>query len=172
MKNGSLKRLQERFKMEKIESKIGEISINKLLFNFFLDHKKKEIDKIERANLLRKYIRDNNISERQLAKELGMSHSTLQDWCMYSRISREEYDSLIKKGYSNKQIYKVLRSNKRESDDNFKKKVYLQAIKDCQSKLRPMIRDGNILSNNEVSELKEVKNLINRIIIHYERGLK
>lgn len=147
-------------------------SINKLLFNYFLDYKKKEIDKLERANLLTQYMKDNNISERELAKELGMSHSTLQDWNMYARISREEYDSLIEKGYNQKQIYKVLRNTKKNNSDTFQKRVYMQAIKDCQSKLRPMVNDGGVLSNEEVDELKEVQNLINRIILHYERGLK
>lgn len=147
-------------------------TINKLTFNFFLDNKKKEIDKIERANMLQKYLEDNNLSQRELATELGMSHSTLQDWIMYSRIDREEYDRLIENGYNHKQIYKTLRNTKTKMPNSFDLNLFRTAIKDCKSKLNPMINKGEIITNEEVTELKEIQNIINRIILNYERKLK
>lgn len=46
-----------------------------------------------------------------------MSHSTLQDWEQYTKITEKEYNSLEEKGMSKKEIYKLLRNNRTQSKE-------------------------------------------------------
>jgi len=52
---------------------------NKLVFNFLVELKKKEIHPVERAEIIKQYLKDEKISVRQLARELNIPHSTIQD---------------------------------------------------------------------------------------------
>ena len=54
--------------------------IESLMENFIRDCQKKEISKAERKNIILKLLDYKNCSQRELAKELGMKHSTLHDW--------------------------------------------------------------------------------------------
>ena len=51
-----------------------------IIFNILQDFKKKEINPMQRARLIKNFRESNKWSQRQLAKYLDMSHSTLQDW--------------------------------------------------------------------------------------------
>ena len=88
-----------------------------ILENTFLDWKKKDINPVDRAMLLKKYREEKGIGQRELARELDVPHSTLGDLEMYGRFSKEEYAELENKGLSKKEIYKLVRNNK-QTDKN------------------------------------------------------
>jgi transcriptional regulator with XRE-family HTH domain len=86
---------------------------NDLIFNYLMDLRKKEINPIERAKIINEYLKKENLSQRELAKLIGVSHSTLQDWCMYEKLDNKKYEELkIEKQLNDTDIYRELRNNK------------------------------------------------------------
>jgi IS30 family transposase len=85
-----------------------------LLERYFDDSLKKELDKFERAFMIRDYLERNNISVRSFAKKRNIPKSTIDDWLLYNRITEEHYQKLISEGKNHKEIYKALRRNKKE----------------------------------------------------------
>jgi transcriptional regulator with XRE-family HTH domain len=51
-----------------------------ILFNLFLDWKKKDIDKYNKSALITKYLEQSGISLHELSRRTGVNYSTLQDW--------------------------------------------------------------------------------------------
>lgn len=146
--------------------------VNDILFNFFLDMRKKDIDKRQRAQLLAKYLEDNNISQRQLAKELGIPHSTIQDWLMLNRISEEEYQKYIEEGMTYTDIYRMLRNNKQATTEDFDLLLFKNEVKKSISKYRSLIQNSDKLDTELLDDIKELVNILNRAMIHNERQLK
>ena len=91
-----------------------EIS-DEIIFNIIQDWKKKDIHPVDRAMLLLEYQESLDISQRELARRLDMSHSTLQDWISTNRVSKEEYDKLLSSGSRATDIYRTLRRNRLEN---------------------------------------------------------
>ena len=79
-----------------------------------LDLRKKDIDPFERAQVIGKYLEDTGLSQRQLAKDLGLPHSTVQDWLLWNRIDNDQYLELKDKNMRDTDIYRMLRNNKKE----------------------------------------------------------
>jgi len=91
---------------------------NELIYNFLLDLKKKEINPMDRAQIINDYLKKNNISQRELARQINVPHSTVQDWCMFGRLSDKEY-TIMKEtnGLNDTQIYRALRNNKKSTNE-------------------------------------------------------
>jgi transposase len=85
-----------------------------LIFNYLLDQRKKEISKWDRAKLIGNYIREQNISQRELARRLGMPKSTIEDWLLLDRLTKDQYNTL-KKRSGDRDIYRMLRNNKQKT---------------------------------------------------------
>lgn len=72
-----------------------------LFFNIVQDWKKREISSEEKSIILKSYLKSSNLSERELAKKLGVSHSTFHDWITQRQIKKyyekksNEFYSLI-----------------------------------------------------------------------------
>jgi hypothetical protein len=77
---------------------------------YLRDLQKPEVDKFSRAGLIRTYLNDNNMSIRQFSKKFGLSYSTVEDWLLYNRISEEQYNEMISKGFTPLSIYRALRT--------------------------------------------------------------
>jgi transcriptional regulator with XRE-family HTH domain len=90
----------------------------KLTFNHLLDLTKKNIDHFERAKILKELLEYKNISQRELAKQLNMPHSTMQDWYRWNEISMTDYKILKLKGYEHSQIYRLLKNNQIQNVKN------------------------------------------------------
>ena len=90
-------------------------TINKTLVeNYVRDLQKKELDKFERAAIIRQYIEDKHISQREFARRFGIPKSTVEDWLLYNNIHELDYSSMKKKGFNATEIYRLLRENKRK----------------------------------------------------------
>ena len=142
--------------------------VTDLLFNYFLDMRKKDINKRERAELLATYIEQNNVSQRALATELGIPHSTIQDWLMINRIPEEEYQAYIDKGMTDTAIYRMLRNNKQAKPAEFNNLLVDEELKKAQTRFRSLITDSDKLNPTTIAEVKELINILNRILLHSE----
>lgn len=91
-----------------------EIS-NEIIFNIIQDWKKKDIHPIDRAKLIEEYRKSLDISQRELARRMDISHSTLQDWISMGRIRKQDYDKLISTGSKVTDVYRTLRTNRLEN---------------------------------------------------------
>lgn len=83
-----------------------------LVFNAMLDWRKKDIDKWERAVIIREYLQENSLSGRALAEQLSIPKSTIEDWLLWDRLTHKEYKEFKKQGLSESDIYRILRNNK------------------------------------------------------------
>jgi hypothetical protein len=143
--------------------------VNNLLFNSFLDMRKKEINKHQRAKLLERYMENNNVSGRALAEQIGVPKSTLQDWLMINRISETEYNAYLDKGFSETEIYRMLRNNKKSAPKMFDECMVREQIRTTSDKLKSLINQGMHIEDNLIIEIKELVNILNRILLHNER---
>ena len=146
--------------------------VNDIIFNFFLDMRKKDIDKRQRAVLLAKYLEDNKISSRALSEELGISHSTLNDWLLINRIPEDDYDKYKEDGMTDTSIYRMLRNNKSSTKDDFDMLMFKQEIKKSISKYNALIEYGNEIDGELYASIKQLVNILNRVMIHKERNLE
>lgn len=129
-----------------------------MVYNFLCDLKKKEISPIDRANMLQEYLEAKCISQRQLARDLGIPHSTIQDWLKWASITKPEYDDLKEQGYTHEDIYHSLRDGTLSGKD----KEIDKALENCISKLqffkiRPPYSSKTI---NLIGELKRILKVI------------
>jgi len=149
-----------------------EIS-NKALRNLFMDFKKSDFDPKERASLLLQYRDKNGISQRKLAMDIGVPHSTIQDWELWNGISEDKIRCARRNGFTTTDIYRSLRNKNEEIIDYSRQGVYLMdnAIKGCLAELRPFVTKGLFGSNSE-QFLLELRNVVNRILIRLERERK
>jgi hypothetical protein len=86
-----------------------EIS-NDLLHNIVLDFRKKDIDKITRAKLLRAYLLENKLSLKSACKKLEMPKTSLHDMLAYESMTPEKLEELKEKGFSTTEIDRAVRS--------------------------------------------------------------
>ena len=145
-------------------------SINNLLFNFFLDMRKKDIDKRQRATLIAKYLKDNNMSGRQLAKELGIPHSTIHDWLLINRITPEVYDKYIEEGSNDTTIYRMLRNNKQAVPKDYDQCLIREELKKATVSFNKLINYGKKLDADTINDISKLVNVLNRILLHKERN--
>ena len=101
-----------------------------LVFNLMCDLKKKEIEPLGRARIIKEYLDDSKISERELARQLGIGHSTIQDWLLWTEIDGQQYAEFKAGGATDTDIYRSLRSGTLG-----KKKAIDTALETCISKL-------------------------------------
>ena len=84
----------------------------KLKMGYVCDLKKPEIDRIERATIIRSLLDDNGWSIRHLAKELNIPKSTIEDWLLFEQVDAQNYQKLRDTGVGDTEIYRMLRNSK------------------------------------------------------------
>lgn len=84
----------------------------KLFQRYLCDLKKMDLDKFERAKLIKDYMDKNNLSGRAFAKEFEIPKSTVEDWLLWNKITPARRDELKSKGYSESDVYRLIRDNK------------------------------------------------------------
>jgi len=140
-----------------------------IIFNLMQDWKKRKIDKWTRANILKQFLEDKNISQRELARRLDIPKSTIEDWMLYNKLSRIEYEEVIEGGYSETQIYRMLRDNKdKTSKQIFKDNMTDKILKDFLDSLigitvKPIPPSSKYTSQLIQNVIKELNKLEFRI---------
>jgi transcriptional regulator with XRE-family HTH domain len=114
--------------------------------NTIIDWKKKEIHPVDRADLIRTYMQEYNLSQRDLCNLFGISKSTLHGWLQFSRLSKEEYGRVLSKGYTKSEISTLLKENTKLRvstlfpNESVGSRRYIDEETEKKSKI-PMIQD-------------------------------
>lgn len=142
---------------------------SELVFNVMLDWRKREIDKFKRAVLIKEYLQTHNMSQRKLAEQLGISKSNIEDWLLYNRLTQKEYQSMRDNGLSDRDIYRALRDNKKVPKEQIISITKLDYdIEDARKKLHKYITDNLPKSFETQQRIKELINVLNRILMRIE----
>ena len=79
-----------------------------ILKNIIIDFSKKDVTPYEKGKLIIEYLKENNLSLRQLSREIGISHTTLQTWIsFYKNLKPNQYEDLIESGIPKAEIYRI-----------------------------------------------------------------
>lgn len=110
---------------------------NVIVENTFLDWKKKDVDKEQRSLIIKSYLKERNISQRELARELEVNHSTLQDW-----VNPKEHKT---------SVVKMI----------FPKKLMIYSL---ANRINYLLNKEVPKDEKTLKELNQLKNLLNEII--------
>lgn len=126
------------------EQKVVEI----LKQRYLCDIIKKDVDKFERAAILKSIMQENKWDMSDLSRKFDIDTSTIRDWLLYNQITPKQYEAQRKKGLSATQIFHVLR-----------KKNGIQNVYDTLSKVEGL--DSWIVSTrNSVKKYKSFSRTI------------
>jgi len=141
------------------------MKINKYIAgNVLLDWQKHDIDKIERARFIKDYMKDHNISLRQLSVQTNIPKTTLHDWIAYDRLTKSQFKHLKNQGVTKTQIHKYLQYNLDKKYINVEVKPIDIELKEVLSKLRKY-NNGGIEGTTQSKELlREISNLVHSIM--------
>lgn len=137
---------------------------------YVFDLRKPDVEKQERAVVIKKLLSDKNWSIREFSRKMGFKKSTVEDWLLWNDPRVAE---LKKKGLSDTEIYKVLRNNKVTTRK--KKKAGDAQIVDVRLKgiaaiVKGMVSQGEYSDETDVL-LKEVINQCNRFMSLIKREM-
>lgn len=141
----------------------------KIIFNWMLDLRKKHVNPHERARIIKNYIQETKTSVRQLARDLGIPHTTLTGWLSWNKISPEEYEMLRKRGVTHTEIWTSLKQNKQleicEEHSEYELEQVLRKIKE-------IYRNLDSKSPQTIRLINEIQNYLNRILLKIDKELK
>lgn len=89
--------------------------VRKLKAAYVCDLRKPEIDKLERARIIRSILNENKWSIRKMSMEFGIPKTTIEDWLLFEKLDAPQYAKLKGSDVKETELYRLLRSNKRLS---------------------------------------------------------
>ena len=142
---------------------------DKLNFNYLMDLKKRQIDKFERATIVKTYMTKHKLTGRALAHRLGIPKSTIEDWLLFGKLEQVEYKEMKKTGLSDTDIYRSLRDRKKDSAKEIANETKLDyELKKAINKLNPLI--NKVVKSDDTQQLiKDLQNILNRILMRVEK---
>ena len=90
------------------EKHIEEIN-NKLQLSFIMDLQKPNVDKFERAEVIKHYMVRNIVSFKEMCSQLHIGKSTLSGWLKWGEMSKDEYINYKNEGVSETEITNMLK---------------------------------------------------------------
>ena len=141
-----------------------------IFFNFVQDLRKKDISPFVRARIINKYLIENDLSQRAFAKQMGVPHSTVQDWLLWCRITRDNYDKM-KNNLSDSEIYRILRNGKKDNVNELIKKTGIDyKLEESIKIIKRFIRnDSKYWSEGTIGLVNELKNELNRLMMRIDK---
>lgn len=140
---------------------------NDIVFNCLIDLKKKQLDPISRAKLIKSYLISNQISMRVLSKKIGIPLTTIHDWLSYNKINNKKLETMKQSGLSDTDIYNILRSSKYDKVSEISEISKLDLEVDRAIILfRPYILSQPKITPLTKHKLNELVNILNRIQVH------
>lgn len=92
-----------------------------LVHNFIMDLKKKNIDRYERAEIIKDYIKKEKISQREFGRIFDIPKSTVEDWLLITKLPKEEYEEVkTQNNLNDTDMYRLLRNNRKKSKQEIK----------------------------------------------------
>jgi len=142
---------------------------DKIIHNWLMDFKKKEVSCFERAKVIDEYLIEKKLSQRELAKQLDMPHSTIQDWMLWNKLTEKEYNKLLKKGLTETDIYRLLRDGKKEEKKKLMGITKLDSdLNSCIKKLKPHISSIDESSAKTTILINDLKKILSDILAAME----
>ena len=137
-----------------------------IVYNFFRDCSKKDVNPIELAKLLKEYRFKHAISQKQLAEQIGIPRNTLNNWEAFDRITEEEWKLLEQKGYSKTQITTAVRNNRVKNILTIDKPSNFDVfVQDITTKLRVYVRSRPDVTSQSSMLLHELKETV--VLLRY-----
>jgi len=154
---------------------------------YIADLRKDEIDKQERAQIIKRVVVENGWSQRELARQFGFAKSTVEDWLLWDD---ERVPQLILRGLSDTEIYKVLRNNRKKVEKKvtsvtgvtgvtgvsvvnvskaLDKQINDEKLRKMAAEVKSMVSQG-IFSDDTLTLANEVINQCNRFTALIKRG--
>ena len=130
-----------------------------IVFNILTDMRKREINPVQRAEFIKAVLDDRKISQRALAKELDMSHSTFQDWLVWGRLTEGELKNLLNEGVNKTDIYRSLRENRKED-----KKMYTD-FDILLDKVINRMRKEFVVNDKTIERATRLKLLLDNVLL-------
>lgn len=128
---------------------------------YVIDLRKPDVEKDERAQVIKKMIADKKWSIREFSRKMGFKKSTIEDWLLWDD---PRVPALRKKGLTDTEIYKILRNNK-ETGTKKRKKLEAQLVdeklKGVAAIIKGLVTQG-VFSEETDAHIKEVVNQCNR----------
>jgi len=144
---------------------------------FIFDLKKPDIDKHERAEVISEYMREQGLSQRGFGLRFNIPKSTVEDWLIYKKLTKNQYGSMLKKGMSEMSIYRLLRENKNIDFEHLKNVTNFdlhmrKMIREIKSNINSEITRRTNISSHTISILKDLSSLCNTLMFKIERDSK
>lgn len=149
---------------------------------FLADLLKPEVDKFERAKILKQIMLDEGLSQRGfvekyniVAVRLGkkkLTKSTIDDWLLYGKLTRKQFEAIQAKGLNSTQIYRLLRTGRVEAPKKIKEII---DTPDIDLELKIMIQRLEYALNkvayrqSTIELLDKLKKTINHLMFKLER---
>jgi hypothetical protein len=141
-----------------------------LVENWFYDIQKKKVDPVQRAEIISLYIKEKKISQREFSRQFNIPKSNTEDWLLWKRLTKEDYENLLAKGYEKKEIYRLLRNNKKKQVEqifDLETNLDLFLFK-FSRRIQEMSKELPPKSKKTISMIEEAKKALTRIEIHYK----
>ena len=144
-----------------------------IMLNYLIDLTKKDINKFERASLIREYLQETRMSIRALAKQINIPKSTIEDWLLYNHMNEEEYKKCLDSGLTITQIYSTLRKNKGEKTIN-KTSMMDKQLEEISTNLNRIfhLASDEKRTPETIEIIRKIKNITNRIEMRLEQNDK
>lgn len=157
------------------------MTMKKLTELYIYDLRKPDIDRFERADIIRKYMKDNKLSYDKMCEQFGIKKSTLFGWLMYGqKITEKQYNDLKDSGLTETQIFNRL---KKKNFDTVSTKDLVEEfnIKFLRSDLDALLQiSARVLSKvdkisndidiDDITKIKDTINNINRLLMKVENN--
>ena len=145
-------------------------AITKTLHNTFIDEfKKKSLTNFERSELIETYCKNENISLREFARRFDISKSTVSDWCLWSKISQDEYDKLKDKGFNDSEIYRFLRNNELDKANSRTKTEIV--LDETITKVNYLIKNHDNIPELLI-KIQELKKQVSRLETNFRKTME
>lgn len=88
--------------------------VTRLKKSYLYDILKPDIDKFERAAIIKSLVVDEGLTQNQFGLKYGIPKATLSNWLLFTEDRKEEYEQRLKEGHDITSIYKAMRHGKRK----------------------------------------------------------
>lgn len=125
--------------------------IKKLKVGYVMELAKPDIDKFERAKLIKEVMKEEGMSIRGFTKHFGFKLGTVAGWLKWDKLGEEKYNEYKKKGFNESEITEIVKSSsmkpkniKSEKEMEFEVKIIslMEYIKKHRFEITPELKQS------------------------------
>ena len=135
--------------------------IDKLEQGYMVSLAKPDIDKFERAELIKAYMERHILSMSEFCRRFNLSKGTVCGWLKWQKLGKDRYDDLIDKGHSETEITNILKQ------EDYSREKQLQSY---MATIMTFINQNKLnYTPGLVKDIKELQNKLNYLIFKLEK---